>query len=142
MWFFETSVTHLLDRNYQNRCWVDITGIWYTFSYFRALVSMTLLSIWWSWFSKRVDLNFFKIKSISKFFFFFFFWDKTLGFVWLGDRKLWGNKMGRGWKNWIFFSYCLVGGVEKWNNKKLFCLVEKKNNKIKNVNYINLLSCS
>jgi len=34
MWFFETGVTHLLGRKYQNRCWVGITATWYTFSIF------------------------------------------------------------------------------------------------------------
>ena len=32
MWFFETGVTYLLSRKYQNRCWVGITETWYTFS--------------------------------------------------------------------------------------------------------------
>ena len=33
MWFFEIGVTHLLGRKYQNRCWIDIIEIWYTFSF-------------------------------------------------------------------------------------------------------------
>ena len=32
---FETCVTHLLGRKYQNKYWVGITEIWYTFSFFR-----------------------------------------------------------------------------------------------------------
>ena len=35
MWFFETGVTHLLGRKYQNRCWVGITETCYTFSLLR-----------------------------------------------------------------------------------------------------------
>ena len=34
MLFFETGVTHLLGRKYQNRCCVGITEIWYTFSFY------------------------------------------------------------------------------------------------------------
>ena len=41
MWFFETSVTHLLSRKYQNRCWVGITEIWYTFSLTTTLESFS-----------------------------------------------------------------------------------------------------
>ena len=41
-------------------------------------------------------------------------------------------------KDFSFSSWHLVG-VEKRRNWKLFCLVEKKNEKIKNVVYINLL---
>ena len=33
-------------------------------------------------------------------------------------------------------------GVEKWRDEKLFCSVEKKNEKIKNIVWIDLLSCS
>lgn len=33
----------------------------------------------------------------------------------------------------------LVGRVKKWENKKLFCQVQKKNEIIKNVIFINLL---
>ena len=36
---------------------------------------------------------------------------------------------------------CLVEGVEKWRNEKLFCLVEQKSGRIENVVRINLLSC-
>ena len=31
----------------------------------------------------------------------------------------------------------LVGGMEKWKDEKLFCLVEKKSERIENVVYIN-----
>ena len=33
MWFFETGVTHLLDKKYQNKYWVGITETWYTLFY-------------------------------------------------------------------------------------------------------------
>ena len=33
----------------------------------------------------------------------------------------------------------LVGGMEKWKGEKLFCLVEKKSERIENVIYINRL---
>ena len=32
---------------------------------------------------------------------------------------------------------CLVKGMEKWEGEKLFCLVEKKSERIENVVYIN-----
>ena len=32
MWFFETNVTHLLDKKYQNKYWIGITKTWYTLS--------------------------------------------------------------------------------------------------------------
>ena len=35
---------------------------------------------------------------------------------------------------------CFVGVMEKWRDKKLFYLVKKKNERIKNVVCINLLS--
>ena len=37
----------------------------------------------------------------------------------------------------VFSRVCLVGGMEKWENGKLFCLVEKKSGKIEKVVYIN-----
>ena len=37
----------------------------------------------------------------------------------------------------IFPRVCLVEGVKKWKGGKLFCLVEKKSEKIENVVYIN-----
>ena len=39
----------------------------------------------------------------------------------------------------VFFCMCLVGGMKKWKSEKLFCLVEKKSGRIKNVVYINWL---
>ena len=43
----------------------------------------------------------------------------------------------------VFPRVCLVGGMEKWEGGKLFCLVEKKSRRIENVVYINklLYSC-
>ena len=46
-------------------------------------------------------------------------------------------------KKWEYRKYlvlpyvCLVGGMEKWENRKLFYLVEKKSGMIENVVYIN-----
>ena len=40
-------------------------------------------------------------------------------------------------KDLVFPHVCLVGGGEKWEGKKLFCLVEKKSERIGNVVYIN-----
>ena len=37
----------------------------------------------------------------------------------------------------VFIRVCLVGGIEKWEDGKLFCLVEKKSRRIENVVYIN-----
>ena len=37
----------------------------------------------------------------------------------------------------VFPRVCLVGGVEKWEGRKLFYLVEKKSERIENVVYIN-----
>ena len=37
----------------------------------------------------------------------------------------------------VFPRVCLVGGMEKWEDGKLFYLVEKKNERIENVVYIN-----
>ena len=50
------------------------------------------------------------------------------------------GKVGRQ-KKIQFSSVCLVEGVEKWKNEKLFCLVEQKSGRIENVVRINLLSC-
>ena len=33
---------------------------------------------------------------------------------------------------------CLVGGMKKWNDGKLFCLVNEKSERIENVVYVNL----
>ena len=40
-------------------------------------------------------------------------------------------------KDLVFPRMYLVGGVEKWKSRKLFCLVEKKSVRIENVVYIN-----
>ena len=41
-------------------------------------------------------------------------------------------------KKVLVLSYvCLVGGVEKWEGGKPFCLVEEKKGRMKNVVYIN-----
>ena len=37
----------------------------------------------------------------------------------------------------VFPHVCLVGEMEKWEGGKLFCLVEKKSERIENVIYIN-----
>ena len=37
----------------------------------------------------------------------------------------------------LVFSQCVWLGVEKWRDKKLFCLVEEKNERMKNAIYIN-----
>ena len=42
-------------------------------------------------------------------------------------------------KNLVFPRMYLVGGVEKWEGGKFFCLVEEKSGRIKNVVYINWL---
>ena len=44
-------------------------------------------------------------------------------------------------KDLVFPHLCLVGGVEKWRDVKLFCLVEIKNERMKNKVDINLLLC-
>ena len=44
-------------------------------------------------------------------------------------------------KDLVFPHLCLVGGVEKWRDKKLFCLVEMKNKRMKNKVDINLPLC-
>ena len=41
----------------------------------------------------------------------------------------------------IFPHVCLVGGMEKWKDEKLFCLVERKNERMKNEVSINLQLC-
>ena len=37
----------------------------------------------------------------------------------------------------VFSLVCLVGGVEKWEDEKRFCLVIKKKGMMENVIYIN-----
>lgn len=44
------------------------------------------------------------------------------------EMEKWRDK-----KNFSSPSSCLIGKVEKQSNRKLFCLVEKKNERIKNV---------
>ena len=44
-------------------------------------------------------------------------------------------------KDLVFPHLCLVEGVEKWRDGKLFCLVEIKNERMKNKVDINLLLC-
>ena len=38
-------------------------------------------------------------------------------------------------RDFSFPSVCLVGGIEKWRDKKLFCLVEEKSERIEKVIY-------
>ena len=40
-------------------------------------------------------------------------------------------------KDLVFSYVCLVGGVEKWKDEKLFCLIEKKSGRLENIVYIN-----
>ena len=51
----------------------------------------------------------------------------------MGGRKISG--MIR--KDLVFPHVCLFGGVEKEEGGKLFCLIGKKNRRLKNVVYIN-----
>ena len=44
-------------------------------------------------------------------------------------------------KNILVFSHDVWFRVEKLRNIKLFCLIEKKNKRIENVDYINLVIC-
>ena len=37
----------------------------------------------------------------------------------------------------VFLRMCLVGEMEKWESGKLFCLVEKKSERIENIVYRN-----
>ena len=46
------------------------------------------------------------------------------------------EKWGDG-KYLVFPRVCLVGGMEKWKDEKLFYLVKKKSEKIEKVVYIN-----
>ena len=48
------------------------------------------------------------------------------------DRKLWKDG-----KYLVFLLMCLVGGVEKWDDGKLFCLVGEKKGMMENVIYVN-----
>ena len=49
-----------------------------------------------------------------------------------GRMKKWEDR-----KNLVFPHVCLVGGMEKCDGGKLFCLIEKKNGRMENVVYIN-----
>ena len=49
-----------------------------------------------------------------------------------GRIKKWKDR-----KYLVFPRVCLVGEMEKWKCEKLFCLVEKKSERIENVIYIN-----
>ena len=49
-----------------------------------------------------------------------------------GRMEKWEDK-----KYLAFPRVCLVGGMEKWEGGKLFCLVQKKIERIENVIYIN-----
>ena len=40
-------------------------------------------------------------------------------------------------KDLVFPYMCLVGGVENWEGRKIFCLVGKKKERMENVVYIN-----
>ena len=49
------------------------------------------------------------------------------------------QKISENMKKWedrkylVFSRVCLVGGVEKWEGEKLFCLIREKNRRMKNV---------
>ena len=54
-----------------------------------------------------------------------------------------GWKISRRMEKWedrkdlVFSHMCLAGGVEKWEGRKLFCLVGEKKKRMENVVYIN-----
>ena len=62
---------------------------------------------------------------------------QDLGSVWMEEWKSGRMEKWEDGKYLVFPLVCLVGGVEKWEGEKLFCLVGKKNGRIKNVIYIN-----
>ena len=64
-----------------------------------------------------------------------------LGSVWLEEWKSGRMEKWEDRKDVVFPHVCLVGGVEKWENGKLFCLVGEKNGRMENVVYINWLLC-
>ena len=49
-----------------------------------------------------------------------------------GRMKKWEDR-----KYLVFPLMCLVEGVKKWEDEKLFCLVGEKNERMENVIYIN-----
>ena len=66
MWFFETGVTYLLDRKYQNRYWVGIIETWYTFSYKHPKVMCVCVCVCvWLLYYKCSDLREINLRSIS-----------------------------------------------------------------------------
>ena len=56
-----------------------------------------------------------------------------------GVEKWKDEKLVGGWKSKYLVFPCvyLVGGMEKWEGGKLFCLVEKKSERIESIVYIN-----
>ena len=52
----------------------------------------------------------------------------------MGEWKIVGGQKSGKMENILV---CLVGGVEKQEGEKLFCLVGEKNGRMKNVIYIN-----
>ena len=62
-----------------------------------------------------------------------------LGSVWLEEWKSGRMEKWKDKKDLVFPHMYLVGGVEKWEGGKLFCLVREKNGRIENVVYINWL---
>ena len=63
---------------------------------------------------------------------------RVLWSIWLEEWK--SGRMENWWedrKYLVFPCMCLVGGMKKWEGRKLFCLVEKKSGRIENVVYIN-----
>ena len=69
--------------------------------------------------------------------------DRPLGFVWLEEwksRRIENCERMEKWedrKYLVFPLMCLVGGVEKWDDGKLFCLVGEKKERMENVIYVN-----
>ena len=51
----------------------------------------------------------------------------------VGEMEKWNGR-----KYLIFRHVCLVGRMEKWKDRKLFCLVEKKSERMENMVCINL----
>ena len=68
---------------------------------------------------------------------------RTIGFVWLEEWKSGRMENCGRMEKWedgkylVFPLVCLVGGVENWDDEKLFCLVGEKKRRMKNVIYIN-----